>query len=267
MAIQKTEAFVLRSQPFRTSSLLITTFSRSFGKVRGIAKGVRKEGIVRPSTFEPFSLLEIVYYEKIRSDIHLISEASLLETFEGLRRELQTLATAYYFADLVDQLTQPHDVHEPIFQLLHFAFQFLPSFPPTLMARFFEIRLLHEIGLLPHLEGCIVCGEKNPEKVYFSARQGGIFCPRCRQRSPEARMLSLEALEAMRFFTDKAIPEVLRYSLKGEVEREMKDLVEKFLAERLTRPLATRRFLNQAESLKRRPVTSRNSGRQAQPEA
>lgn len=264
MAIQKTEAFVLKSQPFRTSSLLVTTFTRSFGKVKGVAKGVRKEGMIRPSTFEPFTLLEVVYYEKIRSEIHLISEASILETFEGLRRELQTLATAYYFVELVDQLTESHDPHEPIFELLHFAFQLLPSFPSSLVARFFEIRLLHETGLLPHLEGCLVCGERNPEKVYFSTRQGAIFCPRCRQRSPEARILSLGALEAMRFFTEKGIPEVLRYSLGERIGKEMKEWVEKFLAERLSRPLATRRFLNQAESLKKHPVNPRSLGRPAQ---
>jgi DNA repair protein RecO (recombination protein O) len=254
MAIRKTEAFVLRSQPFRSSSLIVTSFTRSFGKVKGVVKGVRREGMVRPSTFEPFTLLEIVYYEKLHSDIHLISEASLLETYEGLRREIETLATAYYLTELVDQLTESQDPHEPIFELLHFAFQYLPSFPPSFLARFFEIRLLHEAGLLPHLESCLLCGEKNPEQVYFSSRQGAIFCPRCRKKSPEARPLSTEVLQGMRLFIGRGITEVREYSLGEAAEREMRTVVERFLADRLPRPLTTRRFLNQVHALKARSV-------------
>ena len=47
MAIQKTDAIVLKTQPFRSSSLIITFFTRSFGKLRGLAKGVRQENQTR----------------------------------------------------------------------------------------------------------------------------------------------------------------------------------------------------------------------------
>lgn len=252
MAIQKTEAFVLTSHPFRTSSLILTTFSRSFGKVKGIVKGVRREGTPRPSTFEPFTLLEIVFYEKIRSELHLISEANILESFEALRSDLEALATAYYLVELVDQLTQPHDPHEPIFELLHFAFQWLPSVPALRLARFFEMRLLREIGLLPHLEGCLGCGEKNPEKVYFSVRQGAIFCPVCRRKAPESKLLSPAVLKAVRGLLEvkgegpSPLGEVLTPSVEGELE----GLIERFLNERLGRRLSSRRFLSQVMLLK-----------------
>lgn len=256
MAIQKAEAFVLRTQPFRTSSLIVTTFTRPFGKIKGVVKGVRREGIARPGTFEPFTLLEIVFYEKIHSELHLISEAEILESFEPLRTNLSVLATAYYLAELVDQLTEPHDPHEPIFELVDFAFRFLPSLPPFFMARFFEIRLLHEIGLLPHLEGCLVCGEKNAEPMYFSARQGAIFCLKCRGKSPESKLIRGKVLEAIRFFIEQPVTEAARYALSGETEKEMGELIERFLNERLPRRLATRRFLNQVKSLTRHSLDS-----------
>ncbi len=253
MAIQKTEAFVLRSQPFRTSSLVVTTFSRSLGKVKGIAKGVRREGIPHPSTFEPFTLLELIFYEKIRSDLHLISEANVLESFESLRSDLETLATAYYLVELVDQLTPPHDRHEPIFELLHFAFEWLPSLSPPFLTRFFEIRLLREVGLLPHLGGCLGCGVKDPDKAYFSVKQGAIFCPVCRRQAPESRLLSLDVLRAMRgllAIKGEASFSGLEEVLAPSVEREMGGIVERFLTERLGRRLLTRRFLSQVRSLK-----------------
>lgn len=254
MAIQKTEAFVLRSQPFRTSSLILTTFSRSFGKVRGLVKGVRREGIPRPGAFEPFTLLEIVFYEKTRSDLHLISEATILESFDRLRTHLEVLATAYYLVELVDRLTEPHDRHEPIFELLEFCFRSLPLLPLSFLVRFFEVRLLDEVGFLPHLTHCLVCGEKNLEKVYFSARQGGIFCARCRRRAPEAKTMRREVLKAMRDLAalksaraEEVKPSLLE--LTASISKETGEVIGDFLSERLGRRLTARRFLHQVQLL------------------
>lgn len=261
MAIQKTEAFVLKTSPFRTSSLIVTTFSRRFGKVKGIVKGVRREGFISTSAFEPFSLIEMVFYEKIHSELHLISEVSILDSFEKLRTDLEVLATAYSLIEWVDSLTEPHDPHESVFELLHLIFNLLPSFPPSLLARLFEVRILHEIGLLPHLESCMGCGKDRPEKACFSIKQGGIFCLACRQRSPEARTLSKDTLEAMRFFIEKDTSEAVHFSLGEKVEREMSGVVEKFLVERIGKELRTRRFLAQVRGVRRhRPSLHKSIG-------
>ena len=249
MAIQKAEAFVLRSQPFRTSSLLVTTFTRPFGKIKGIAKGVVREGVARPSTFEPFSLLEIVFYEKLRSDLHLISEASILESYLPLRSNLESLATAYYLAELVDQLTEPHDPHDGIFELLQCSFQWLTSLSPFRVARFFEIRLLSEIGLLPYLGGCLSCEKENPEKVYFSVRQGAIFCFDCRKKYPDARPISLSTLGRMRSFLSKDASKIIQGSGAEKDDGEIADIMARFLSDRLGKRLSTQRFLNQVRGL------------------
>lgn len=250
MAIQKTDAFVLKTQPFRSSSVIVTFFSSQLGKVKGVAKGVRGNGALYPSTFEPFNLLEVVFYEKIRSEIHLISEATIIENYAKLREDLEVLATSYYLAELVDQLTEPHDPHPSIFELLHFGLQFLPSLSPSLVARFFEVRLLHEVGLLPHLEGCLSCGERLPAKVYFSVRQGTFFCNQCQHKSSDSKATTLEALEVLRIYLGKEIAEALRYPVHESVEKEVKDLISGFLLERLGRRLSTVRFLDQVRFLK-----------------
>lgn len=249
MAIQKTEAFVLKTQPFRTSSLLVTFFSRDFGKLKGLAKGVRKEGIVHPSTFEPFTLLEIVFYEKVHSEIHLISEAVVLESYEGLRRNLSVLATAYYLAELTDELTELQDPHESLFELLQTIFQLLPTLSVSLLARCFEVRLLSEIGLLPPMDHCVICGRVNPEKVYFSPRQGTTLCERCRQRSRDSRPLGGRTIEALRIFRQGEFRQVAQSPVSEEALDEIGKMVENFLSDRLTRPLKTRRFLEQVQSL------------------
>ncbi len=252
MAIKKTEAFVLRTHPFRSSSLIVTTFSRTFGKVKGVAKGVRGEGMARTGTFESFTLLEIVFYEKLRSELHLISEATVLESFEKLRSHLETLATAYYLTELVDQLTEPHDPHESIYELLHFAYQWLPALSPSRMARFFEIRLLLEVGLLPHLTGCLGCGKKQTADTFFSVQQGGIFCSDCRKKAPDSRRVSKEALERMGHLQTAKAADLIQAGGGEKEDQEIGKLIERFLSERIAHKFSTRRFLNQVRGLVRK---------------
>lgn len=257
MAIQKTEAFILKTHPFRTSSLIVTAFSRTFGKIKGVAKGVRTEGAARPGAFEPFTLVELIFYEKHQSDLHLFSDVAVLETYEKLKQDLEVLATAYYVAELTDQLSQPHDPHEALFDLLHLIFEFLPSVPPVHLARLFEVRVLQEVGLFPHLEGCLGCGETRPEKIYFSQRQGAVYCGRCRQKSSDARASSLAVLEAMRSFMNPSVAEVLKNPLDPEVEKGIGDILEGFLTEKVGKRLVARRFLDQVRSLKAHRLTRR----------
>lgn len=260
MAIQKSEAFVLKTQPFRTSSLIVTAFSKEFGKIKGIAKGVRREGMPRPSTFEPFTLIEIVYYEKLHSELHLISETAILETFERLRSDLEGLATAYYWVELVDHLAQPQDPHLAVFELLRFGLEHLSSATSDLLNCFFELRLFQEMGFLPSWENCQQCGARELERTYFSPRGGGILCSRCRGRVADSYSLAKATLDTIRFFTGVRIPlhrADWDKSFAGQdntkVRAELRRLTDSLLRERIGRRFPTRKFLHQVQALLARP--------------
>jgi len=243
MAIQKTEAIVLKTQPFRSTSLIATFFTRRFGKIRALAKGVRQAREMRGALFELFNRVEIVFYEKTRSDLHLVSEASLLKHYEPLRSNLEGIATAGYFAELVDRLTEIHDPQERIFDLLDFSFQYLALRRPQGLARLFEIKLLREIGWLPYLEGCLVCQNAALEKGFFSARQGALVCAACVNRVPDARPIGRETLAAMRYHSRHSLEEAVKVGVSPRAGAELEKLTERFLAQRLNEPLKTRQFL------------------------
>ena len=74
MPIHKTEAVVLRKRDFRETSLIVEFYTREFGKMSGILKGIRSEPQKFASTLEPFSLNEIIFYSKRSSSLHLVSQ-------------------------------------------------------------------------------------------------------------------------------------------------------------------------------------------------
>lgn len=243
MAIQKTEAIVIKTMPFRSSSLIVTLFSRHFGKIKGIAKGVRREREVRGAVFELFTHVDVVFYEKTRSDLHLISEASILDSFEILRSRLDTIAYASYFAELVDVLTEIQDPHEEIFSLLEVCYRYLPAIPGEMLSRLFEVKLLTQIGWLPYLENCVQCGRFPAGDARFSIAQGALLCAGCAPRFRDARPLSVQALSTLQGYAARGLEEGIRVKPGPQVAAELRQLIQEFLLYRSQTLLKSRQFM------------------------
>ncbi|MBI4227891.1 MAG: DNA repair protein RecO [Candidatus Omnitrophica bacterium] len=150
MAIVTTEAVLLRRREIRETSVLLTALSRDSGKVTGLLKGVRGARGTVDGFLEPFTIQTLVFYERTRSDIDLITHCDLREPFLALRRDLAKTAYASYFCELADHLVQPRDPHPEFYELLVRALTALQeSLVPSPIARLFEVRVLAAGGVLP----------------------------------------------------------------------------------------------------------------------
>jgi DNA repair protein RecO (recombination protein O) len=154
VAIQKTEAIILRRQEVRETSLMLTAYSRHLGKFQGLVKGVRGSRAAVPWYLEPLTLQSVVLYERRRSPWVLVSACDLIDGFEPVRRDLTRTAYATYCLDLADSMTAVHDPHPEIFEALLAVLKGLesPDADPATLARFLEIHLLRASGLLPKAE-------------------------------------------------------------------------------------------------------------------
>lgn len=244
MSIHKTEALVLKTLPFRSSSLIVTFFTPHLGKIRGIVKGVHREGEIRQAGFELFTHAEYVFYEKKRSDLHLISDASILESHHELRDRLDAIAYASYFCELVDELTEIQDPHPKIFDLLEQSFRFLPVIPPFRLETVFVTQLLREMGWLPFLESCLECGAKPLERGFFSIRHGALLCDHCRSRDTASQPVAASALAILRCYGKDPFEKCLRETTTALIESQVRTLITTFLNYRLGKVLKTRKFLD-----------------------
>ena len=149
MAILTTDAVIVRRRDIRETSLLLTAVTRDAGKITGLLKGVRGP---RGTTgyLEPFTLQTLVFYERLRSDIDLITQYELREPFLALRRDLAATAYASYFCELMDHLLPLRDPHPALYELLVHALTALQEgMNPALLARLVEAQLLAAGGVLP----------------------------------------------------------------------------------------------------------------------
>lgn len=243
MSIHKTEGIIIKTLPFRSSSLIVTFFSPQFGKIRGIVKGVHRGGEIRQAGYELFTHAEFIFYEKKHSDLHLVTESVILNSYKVVRNHLDGIAYASYFCELVDELTEVHDPHPKIFDILKTSLHYLSAISPERLAPLFEIKLLREMGWIPFLDSCLVCGAKPLEKGFFSVRQGALICEKCYTKDPRAQPVSSATLAVLRFYIKDDLDHSLRISHSALVENQIRMLIAQFLNFRLGKVLNSRRFI------------------------
>ncbi len=245
MAIQSAEGIVLRRRPFRETSLIVTVFSREHGKIKILCKGVRKGKMLLAAVFEPLSRLHVVYYEKLRSDIHLLKEASLIDPHQAIKNRIDVFGHASYFSELMDVLFESHGTSADAYDLFLSALTQLAGHEPLKVARIFEIKLLHFLGWLPAMDGCSACGEKNIESACFNARQGGIVCSACQRKISGSFVLAKSTIQTFRYYQAVPFDQAVRINTTPNVDRELAKMSEKFFRYRLEYPLKTSRFLSE----------------------
>jgi DNA repair protein RecO (recombination protein O) len=118
MESERAEGVVLRTQPVTESSLIVTWFTREFGKMKTLAKGARRPKGPFLGKLDLFYQDELVFLRSRRSDLHLLHECFLVNPHKQLRESVAALAAASYACELVELATEREDPSARVFELL-----------------------------------------------------------------------------------------------------------------------------------------------------
>ncbi|MDZ7586461.1 MAG: DNA repair protein RecO [Patescibacteria group bacterium] len=141
----KTVGIVLNQKNFSEADRLLTIFTRDFGRLRLLAKSVRKLTSRKRGHLELFSQVKIVCAKG--KSLDLIIEAETINNFSQLRQNLNRVRIAYLLCELVNDLTGENQEHEDVYNLLLFYLAQLnsASAPKNLIFNF-EKSLLELLG-------------------------------------------------------------------------------------------------------------------------
>lgn len=200
MAAEKTSAIVLRLVEFSETSLVVTLFTREFGKIGALAKGGRRLKGPFESALDLLALCRIVFLRKSSDALDLLTEAKLVRRFRPAGRDLSSLYAGYYVAELLSELTDEYDPHPELFDLADETLAAL-SAGEAVARRVvrFELGALRLLGHMPSLDACAECGaEMAPAgRVAFGLIDGGVLCKKCRQGKRQVASVSAGALRTM----------------------------------------------------------------------
>ncbi len=146
---ERAQGVVLRVQPVTESSLIVTWFTREFGKLKTLAKGARRPKSSLRGKIDLFYLDEILFLRSKRSDLHLLNDCFLERPHARLRNSVTTLTAASYVSELVGAATEMEDANAAIFDLLVETLGRIEKRVNAVLLLWFEVRLLTAAGWRP----------------------------------------------------------------------------------------------------------------------
>ena len=239
----RTEAIVLRRRDFGEADRLLTLLTPGRGKLRAVAKGIRKPTSRKGGHLELFIRSRLLL--AAGHDLDIITQAETVDAYRPLREDLLRGAYASYAVELLDQLTPDGQENPEIFDLLAAALGWFGSAADlALTARYYELHLLGLSGFQPELRRCVIGGEEIvAEDQFFSALLGGAVCARCGESRPDLLPVSLAALKHLRYFQSQPYLTAIALQVRPSMHAELERLMLRYITSILERQLKSVEFL------------------------
>lgn len=183
---------VLRTYKLGEADRIVVLATEANGKVRAVAKGVRKTSSRFGARLEPLSHVRVLLYRGRELDI--VSQADLVESWPSIHRDLDRLTQGMALLEAVDQLGMEREPNADLYRMLVGALRTLSERRSPLLVPAFYWKLLAADGVRPELDVCVGCGEPGAALVAFDVHEGGALCRTCRSGVP----LSADALDLLR---------------------------------------------------------------------
>ena len=236
------EAVVLRTYKSGESDRVVVLWTRHHGKLRVLAKGVRKTSSRMGGSLEPMGHVKVDLV-KGRGDLWITKHVTHLERMTNLRNDYARISAGLAVVEVVDAIPTDEAADEGIFEMLVRVLLTLDNteFHPELVASSFFFKLLAYDGSEPVVDFCVNCESPGP-LVAFNAEVGGTLCANCRSGTA----LSADALLLIRRILGGELAGVLREDTpagSGEVMALAHEAIEVHFGKRLkvsrsTAPLA-----------------------------
>lgn len=239
MALYRDEGVVLRTLRLGEADRIVTIATPDHGKVRAVAKGVRRTKSRIGARVEPLTHVTLLLWKGRELDV--ITGVEVLDPFRALRSDLDRSMSAMTMLEIVDQVAvEAHPMPE-IFNMLVRALRTLEEHPSPALLGAFCWKLLALEGLGPRVDACTRCETAGP-LVAFDAGEGGFLCHACRR----GQAVSADAFELVRLVLSGGLSRALAAGAEDPSSAaEIEHLGLAALEHHLDRRLRTPRHLSE----------------------
>jgi len=192
--LYRDHGIVLRTYKLGEADRIVVFITEGHGKIRAVAKGVRKTKSKFGSRLEPCSHVAVQFYEG-RGELDIVTQVDSVDHFRPIRDDFDRINRASAMLEAVDQMGLERESNPPLYRMLLGALRALAAQDNPLVVSAFFLKLLSLEGLRPQLDECVLCGQAPPDIVLvaFDPNSGGALCPGCRR----GRAISPAALALM----------------------------------------------------------------------
>jgi len=232
----RTQGFIFKKENRGESDQLFKIYTKDFGKIEVLAKGIRKiSSKLRPGA-DILSLSEIEFIQGKTGKT--LTDTILIDKFSGLKRDLKRLTIAQKIGDLLEDFLKIQEPDNKIWKLILETFQRINNSSLAiekcyLLYYYFFWNLVSLLGYKPELYYCLSCRKKlKPEKNYFNPGEGSIICQDCSKKTKNLIEVKTETIKILRLAAEKDSKFFLKIKNAREHLKDLKEIsgnYEKFL--------------------------------------
>lgn len=177
MAQKQSEAIVLRTYPLHEADLLVTFFTRTEGKLKGVAKSAKKSRKRFGGALEPLTTVRLYYDDREGKELARIDSCDVLLSPLASAIDYGRAIGLAHLAELLDELLPEREANDAIFRLTQAVLANLVAGAIWMPLTYFDLWLVRLVGFLPDLTECIVCGgELDGHRAFYHALADGLMC-------------------------------------------------------------------------------------------
>ncbi len=241
--IFRTEAIVLARLDLGEADRIFTILTRNRGKMRVIAKGVRRPGSRLGRNLEFFNLCELMLATGRELDV--VAGAETLERFDRPREDLDIYGHASYLTEMLLQMTEDGEASPETFDLLLQSLRLLcEGIDPNLITRNFSLTLCRLLGFNPELHRCVSCSNPiEPVVNALSPSLGGMLCPVCFSTDHGSIRLSVNAQKFIRTLQRSGLAEAIKLRLDSATANDVDRALQQYARHHARRDLSSLKVL------------------------
>lgn len=231
MAIHyRTEGFILKKNDLREADQIFTVFTKDFGKIKILARAIRKIKSKLRSGADLFYLSELEFIQG--KAYKTLTDASALNKFKDIRKDLNKLEVSQQIVDSLNILVHEEEQDEKIWALLIEVLEKSDNYSLLitgyrLLYYYFLWNLFSILGYQIDLYHCVVCQKRLfPSKLYFSPDQGGILCSDCSDRAEEKIEVSPNVIKTLRILLKKDWDTLSRLKIPDSEKEQLEVISE-----------------------------------------
>ena len=238
-----TDGLILKEQNIGEKDKLVTVLTRHNGLVRAFVRGAKSVNNRKNSSTGMFCFSKLCLYKTKES--YIIDEAEPIELFFELRSDLEKLALAQYFGEIIMTLVQEDEPAEEYLRLILNSLHFLAKskMPIEQVKAITELRLMCIAGYMPNLIACDRCGEYETNTMYFDVEDGLLYCENCMSNSM-LFPLDIGLIKALRHIVFSDFEKIYSFKMEENALPDLSYLTEKYLLSKLQRNFKTLEFYN-----------------------
>ncbi|AKM84517.1 MAG: repair protein RecO, DNA repair protein RecO (recombination protein O) protein [candidate division Kazan bacterium GW2011_GWA1_50_15] len=230
MATIKTSGIVIRKLNLGEADKILTVLTRDRGKIRVLAKGVRRPKAKLTGFADLFQHNDFILAEGRNWDI--VTAATTVERLVGDDTDLGQIGLMYYVCELVDKLIEETQTVAGSFELLRETLAYIKHHPESNAVRaYFEMKLLTMLGFAPELGHCIISRSSlnEDQPIYFSAHLGGLVSEAHRSADDFARPISVNGVKWLRLLQRYPLGGIDKITIEPGVAKGANQLLADFV--------------------------------------